>query len=235
MNRDQALIKDEAERRGITRLCHLMQSRKLAHVLTDPGVVWSVARLKEFAPDLLDQMDKDRRDGHLDHICCSIEYPNTWYLNKVRHRDPLFKDWVVLLLSPSLLWQSGTLFSPRNAAAEAGALIRGGYNGFSQLYAPTVVGAGGHSFRRTPAMLPCCPTDDQAEVLIAEQIPQALVAGVTVPTIDAARVELGRLAFLSGAARTRWNVAPALFDGSWSAAVRRGQRPQETPCQEYQL
>jgi hypothetical protein len=87
-------IKREAQRRGITRLCHFTQSRKLAHILTELDGIWSTARLVEIAPDLLDRMDQSRFDGHTNHICCSIEYPNTWYLNKIRDSDPLFKEWV---------------------------------------------------------------------------------------------------------------------------------------------
>ena len=60
--------------------------------------------------------DPDRYDGRDDLICCSIEYPNTYYFVKVREHDHLFKDWVVLLIEPSYLWHPDTCFCPCNAA-----------------------------------------------------------------------------------------------------------------------
>jgi hypothetical protein len=232
MSDDRAQIKGEAERRGISRLCHFTQSRKLAHILTDLDGVRSVAELRQQAPDLLDQLDAARRDGHLDHICCSIEYPNTWYLRQIRDRDTLFRDWVILYLSPDLIWREQTLFSPRNAAAESGALIQGGFASFIRLFAPSVQGAQGRVRSRTSAMLPCCPTDDQAEVLVQGHIARTDIIGLAVPTESAARTEQRRLSFLHGIPQIPWYVAPALFDITWSDSIRRGQRPQEVQIQE---
>jgi hypothetical protein len=113
MTEDQEQIKAEVETKGITRLCHFTQARKLPHILTTLGGLWSVQYLTENAPDLLDYVDRNRFDGRLDHICCSIEYPNTWYLDRVRYQDPNFRDWIILFLSRTLIWKEGSLFSRR--------------------------------------------------------------------------------------------------------------------------
>jgi hypothetical protein len=220
-------IKREVQTRGITRLCHFTQSRKLAHILRELDGIWSTARLEELAPDLLNRMDQSRFDGHINHICCSIEYPNTWYLNMIRDNDPLFKEWVILFLSPALLWREDTLFCPRNSAAHSGKLIEGGYQAFTSLFAPRNVGTKGLTFIRNTTMLPCCPTDDQAEVLVFEHIPCSEIIGIAVLTAEQARIEKARLSLLPNAVQLPWYVAPALFGRSWSDGVRRGERPLE--------
>ncbi len=232
MTGDQQKIRDEALKRRISRLCHFTQSRKLSHILSDLDGVWATSKLKEKAPDLLDQTDNIRLDGHLDHICCSVEYPNTWYLSKIRDNDPLFKDWVIVFLNPALLWRDRTLFSPRNAAAHTGTLIQEGYAGFSRLFAPSLVGAGGRTFWRTAQMLSCCPTDDQAEVLVYEHIQRSDILGLGVLSETQARTEKLRLSFIPSATNPDFYVAPEIFTGRWSSLVRRGQRPKEAVFSE---
>jgi hypothetical protein len=229
---DQQKIRDEALKRGISRLCHFTQSRKLSHILSDLDGVWATSRIIEKAPDLLDQTDNLRLDGQLDHICCSVEYPNTWYLSKIRDKDPLFKDWVVVFLKPALLWRDRSLFSPRNAAAHTGTLIQGGYAGFSRLFDQSLVGAGGRTFSRTAEMLPCCPTDDQAEVLVYEHIQRSNILGIGVLSEAQARVEKLRLSFIPSATNPDFYVAPDIFTGRWSNLIRRGQRPKEVVFSE---
>jgi hypothetical protein len=227
MTEDQEQIKAEVETKGITRLCHFTQARKLPHILTTLGGLWSVQYLTENAPDLLDYVDRNRFDGRLDHICCSIEYPNTWYLDRVRYQDPNFRDWIILFLSRTLIWKEGSLFSRRNAAAMSGALIVPGYPGFMELYAPAVAGTGGNVWRRTKTMLTACPTDGQAEVLVQKHIPLALIEGIAVANELAAINERRRLSYVPGVPSVRWIIAPSLFDGSWSPMVKQGRRPPE--------
>jgi len=52
--------------------------------------------------------DHSRYDGRDDLICCSIEYPNSYYFANVRNNDRLFKDWVVLTIKPEYLWHPDT-------------------------------------------------------------------------------------------------------------------------------
>lgn len=230
MANDHDKIRAEVTLRGISRLCHFTQSRKLPHILGELDGLWSTAWLKRWRPDLLDQTDPLRYDGHEDHICCSIEYPNTWYLARIRDRDPLFREWVVVFIAPVFLYQEQTLFCPRNAAAEGGSLVQAGYNGFIRLYATQITGAQGRTRARTPMMLACSPTDDQAEVLIQQHIPASAITGVAVANAEQMAAENVRQNLLPELGRVPWFVAPDLFTEQWSTMIRRGLRPTEQPA-----
>ncbi len=227
MKAEAVNIRQEAVARGITRLCHFTQSRKLAHIVCDPRGVMATAELREVAPDLLDVTDTERLDGYPDHISCSIEFPNTWYLKKIKDQDPLFRDWVILFVRPLYLSKDNTLFCCRNASTQRGRLVTGGYSGFQSLFKSEILGAKGLVFKRTPDMFPCCPTDDQAEVLVFGNIPREDIIGVGVCSEDQARRERIRLCFLRDAISLNWVVAPQIFTTEWSKLVRRGTRPAE--------
>ena len=119
------LIQQECVNRGITRICHFTQSRNLAHIFDDPLGLCSKRTLQQYDMPH-NPTDPDRYDGRDDLICCSIEYPNTYYFAKVREQDHLFKDWVVLMIDPSYLWHPETCFCPCNAARARGAISKQG-------------------------------------------------------------------------------------------------------------
>ena len=125
--------------------------------------------LKEDERKVFNQTDLDRLDGYRDHVCCSIQYPNGWYFRKARAREALFKEWVVFLIDPHYLWEPETKFCPRNAASGYGRDVRSGAVAFGEIFAESIVGA--RRFTRSPQHLTCCPTDDQAEVLVHDAIP----------------------------------------------------------------
>ena len=91
-------IQNDVLRRGITRLCHFTPSRSLAHILATGAGVLPTRLLKEEERLLFNPTDLQRLDGHVDHICCSIEYPNAWYLDRARATETLFRDWVILFV-----------------------------------------------------------------------------------------------------------------------------------------
>lgn len=221
-------IEREVLARGIQRLCHFTQSRKLAHIFGELNGLLSTTLLKQKHPDLLDRNDLHRYDEREDFICCSVEYPNTWYLERIRNIDPNFKDWVVLSLNPVILCWPNTLFSPRNAASDRGANIRHGYNGFMGIYQQNITGAHGYNFSRRPQMLPSCPTDDQAEVLVYSYIPSVLIEGILVPSIQQAKTEKQRLLSIGIDPQKPWIVSNQVFSGEWSRLVRSGVRPVES-------
>lgn len=218
----------EAQRRGITRLCHFTKSANLAHILATGEIRDAVtlrAGTEGFRPT-----DLARLDGYPDHINCSIEYPNTWYLDRARAEDPHFKDWVVLLLDPALLALPGAKFCPYNAARGLGGGINSGFAAFGALFQATV---SGNARRTRSARHPdWWPTDDQAEVLLPGPIPLSHVHGVVVK--DAAQAELERYRLTQhldmGTVLPPLIIAPALFDKYLlSQTVRAGHRPAELP------
>lgn len=215
--------------RGVTRLCHFTPSRNLIHVLAS-GYLKDRHTLEMEARDEVNPTDEHRLDGHLDKICCSVEYPNSYYLDIVKRKELIFLDWVILFIDPVVLWSPGTLFCQRNAAAENGSLITGGWPGYESMFAPRVQGAGGRVFRRQASHLSCSPTDLQAEVLVQGPIPIDAIRGMAMQTEKQAHTE-----------RARWDtlglspptvpivVAPVLFDKmAMTNHIWTGRRPTET-------
>jgi hypothetical protein len=223
-------IKLDAECRGITRLCHFTPSRNLSHIVTGGIGILSTKNLQENERSVFTQTDLERLDNHQGYICCSIEYPNTWYFNKAQLKDNIFKDWVVIFINPKYLWLSGTRFCPRNAASSYGRGIIEGEQGFKALFANAVTGAHGKTRERSSYHLPCCPTDDQAEVLIPDQIGISDILAIAVQNETQLKNEAVRLELLGIPEDTyKFVVAPVLFNkGEVSRLIRSGKRPDET-------
>ena len=77
-------------KRGVTRLCHFTSLKNLIHILTENDGILSTDRI-EF--DIKSRNDPDRFDGQMESVCCSVEYPNSWYMNRAEKSfaisDPL--------------------------------------------------------------------------------------------------------------------------------------------------
>jgi hypothetical protein len=225
------LIRQECDSRGITRICHFTQSRNLAHIFDDPLGLCSTRTLQEHALPH-NPTDTERFDGRNDLICCSIEYPNTYYFIKVREREPLFKDWVVLMIDPSYLWHPETCFCPCNAARSCGGYIRTGIEGFLSLYAP--ISPGLTAYSRSARHLPAAPTDIQAEVLLKDPIPLDSITGIAVHTEDQAHREICRLRLQGITIDIPIYIAPEFFQRSTlqntygTGLIQRGVRATET-------
>ncbi len=224
MNAD---VRREVERLKITRICHFTLYRNLKDIATGKGLLsrnqLNEADLKATAQDLA------RRDGHLDHISCSVEYPNAWYYRDKAEKEKNFRLWVVVTIDPKHLAEDRTRFCHRNAAADQGAYIRGGIEGFGGMYDSSVEGAGGRTFTRTPKWLFQCPTDNQAEVLVADFIPIEDVKTVALRTDDQAELVYAGLKQIGGAPeRFTFTVVPEFFQPyRLRDAIESGVRPQE--------
>ncbi len=220
-------IQSECQRRKIMRLCHFTQSRNLAHIFGDQRGVLSTQTLK--GQDLPRNVtDSQRWDNHEDLICCSIEYPNTYYFTKSRAEDKLFKDWVVLLIKPDYLWQDDTLFCPRNAAAQGGQLLHSGFTAFQSLFAQSVQGTNGNTWVRNTNHLSCSPTDAQAEVLVKEPIRLDDIMAVGVQSEEQVRVETRRLALQNITRSIPFVVCPDFFTkATVPTSIQKGIRVSE--------
>lgn len=218
----------EVARLGISRLCHFTPARKLSHILSGEKGILSSRALEDDERHVFDATDLLRLDGHPDHVCCSIEYPNAWYFRKAQGKEVLFRDWVVLTINPAYLAEQGTLFSPQNAATRGGRLLAGGINSFRRLYASE--SGGDRCPPRKPTHLPYCPTDDQAEVLVHDRIALADVLSVVVRTAEQALLESERLRQIGhDPSCLRFVVAPAFWEPyALAQSIRTGVRPQET-------
>lgn len=221
-------IKNLIKERNITRLCHFTSSQNFIHVQRS-GSLRDQNSLRQEANPVFNPTDELRLDGHLDKLCCSIENPNAYYLDKARAKNRIFKDWIVIFLKTDLLCKGGTIFCKRNAAANGGALLRPGVAGFSELFCENVEGAGGRMFNRNQRQLPSTPTDIQAEALVLGPVPFSEILGIAVQSEEQGFTELARWESLQLPA---WNlpiyVAPTLFDkNALTRHIHSGIRPSE--------
>lgn len=222
-----ASIRNEAERRGITRLCHFTPSRNLGHIAENPRGILASQYLRRDEKAVFNPTDSERLDGHPNHVCCSIQYPNAWYFRTARQEEPLFRDWVVVFIRAHYLWRTGTKFCPRNAAAWHGRLIGEGPKAFHQLFAATVEGSGSRTFTRSSNHPEFLPTDEQAEVLILDQIEREDVMGIAVRDDPQARREVAALKLL-GRRPPPILVVPQFYDPkALSGLLRAGRVPRE--------
>ncbi|MCL4851634.1 MAG: DUF4433 domain-containing protein [Bryobacteraceae bacterium] len=223
----------EITARGITRLCHFTPSRNFGHILATGSGILSTKALQEDERAVYNQTDLQRLDSQPAHICCSIEYPNAWYLDRARAKERIFRDWLLLFLHPQLMLRKGTLFSARNAAAGMGAHLKLGVDGFQRMYADEVVGAYNRTFRRGPHHLSAAPTDQQAEVLIPDQVMRDEILGIAVMSKEQARNEVLRLSILGVSTDgLPIVIAPTLFDkDALNQSIRSGCRPKEMEFQ----
>ena len=226
-------VQAAAEARGITRLCHFTPSRNLQHIAAGGVGILSTKNLSAEERAAFNPTDLYRYDARTTHICCSVEFPNGWYFDRVREKEALFPNWVVLLIKPDCIWRDGTLFSPRNAAAESGRLLQAGVAAFEAMYAPRVSGAYNRTYTRTTAQRPSCPTDQQAEVLVEDKISLEDILAVAVRSAEQAATERVSLR-TNGLDPDLFNfvIAPHLFSKyQISHAISYGLQPSEPPHQ----
>ena len=182
-------IEAEVERREISRLCHFTPMRNLVHIATSEAGVLSTTVLSAAERQAFTQQDLERRDGHPDHISCSIEYPNAYYLRSKRASATgearLFPDWVCVYIAPQHLSRDDTLLCTHNASGFNGTHVGAGADMFSAMFAEQVRAPQG-TFSRS-AQPESCPTDAQAEVLVHGQVPRRDILGLAVETEDQAR------------------------------------------------
>jgi hypothetical protein len=225
---DSNLFLKEICERGITRLCHFTRSIKVLHILRSEDGIKAVDFIED---DIYDANDELRLDGKTNFVNCSIQYPNYWYWKQVKDKNPLFKDWVILYINPTILLLETTEFCFTNAAFKNGVCIKKGYDSFKELFANTVHGK--RIQRRTPNMLHCCPTDDQAEVLVYKNISRKDIIGVAVESKEQAKREYRRwYKTLNDIPKLDIIIAPDLFNKQWSNKVRQGKVPLEFKYQE---
>ena len=221
-------IAADVSTRGITRICHFTASRNLPHILEDRTGIFCTSKLQNDEKAVFNITDEYRLDRNLDFVCCTIEYPNAWYLRKAAGAESLFKDWVLLFIKPNYLFLESTEFCPHNAARGGGSNLKAGFKAYESLFANEVHGF--QTYVRAPNHLVCSPTDDQAEIHVFERIRLSDIVGVGVRSIAQAKNEFARLK-LAGHDPTVLNflVVPDLFDAyGLSGYIRLGKRSPET-------
>jgi hypothetical protein len=214
---------------GLTRLAHFTPAKNLPHIVGH-GFIRSSKDLAENAPDFFDPTDRERFDRHPESVCCSLQFPNGYYLAKARAKSTFqnFPDWVCLLLDVEILARPGVLFAPCNAATGSGAYLQSGGDALLACYAnPSSPGGWTRGSRHHPRT----PTDLQAEALVPGPIELSHLLGIVVPTHAAAANEIGRLKLVGlDTSGLFWIVAPTFFRrDKLSNQLRFGGEIEEKP------
>lgn len=209
--------------RGVTRLCHFTKLQSFTHIITSTDGILSSDSIRQ---DTKNVLDSARYDGELDYICCSIQYPNSWFLNRAieRNSDQIFKDFVVLYIDLNILNEREAKYCPCNSSRENGAYIRSDMNSIDSIFDDVV-----RTFKypRSLNMLQCCPTDGQAEILIKGNIPPKYITGIAVGNQDIASRVYGILKVFN----TKFipiYIAPDVLTTRWSSMIKNGRCPTET-------
>jgi hypothetical protein len=207
--------------RGVTRLCHFTKFKSLTHIISsDEGILAS----KFISRDTKNITDKERYDGKLDHVCCSIQYPNSWLLKSDMHNntDKLFNEWVVLYINLSILNYKEAKFCPCNASTDRGKYIT---NDVSSLFADPV--SCKRVYCREVNMLDCCTTDGQAEILIKDNIPREFIIGIATNNKDVTK-RIDAMLKTRNVKQIPIYIAPDVITTKWSEMIRSGHLPDET-------
>lgn len=207
--------------KGVSRLCHFTKLQKFVHIVSSSNGILSSDSIRS---DIKEMTDKQRYDGELEYICCSIEYPNSWFLKNAmqRNTNPVFREWIVLYIDMDILKQRELKFCPCNAAKDHGRYIFEDVGNLESLFAQkTILGR-----IRPECMLQCCPTDGQAEILIRKNIPRDFITGVVAANEEIASQVYSILKTI-GVSGISIYVAPDIVTTDWSAMVRAGRIPYE--------
>lgn len=120
----------------------------------------------------------DVRLDRTNAICASIEFPNYQMFYKYRQENPGI-DWVVLVVSASVLWTARVAFCQCNAASNLVTAIpledRMSLQAFQAMY-----GDFGEKQRVVLDIPVKYPTHPQAEVLLLDGVPRSAILGVIV-------------------------------------------------------
>ena len=214
---------DNLKVRGVSRLCHFTKFQSLTHIISSSNGILASGSIRS---DTKNVIDAERYDGELDHVCCSVEYPNSWFLQNAERNnaDQVFRDFLALYIDLDILNHRELKFCPCNASTDRGRYITDDVNA---LFLNPVQCK--RLFYRDPNMLSCCPTDGQAEILIKENIPRKHIIGIAVGTEDIARRIYAMLKIYE-LEQIPIFLAPDVLTPNWSKAIKSGRRPYETKC-----
>ncbi|MGY1615917.1 DarT ssDNA thymidine ADP-ribosyltransferase family protein [Geodermatophilus sp. SYSU D00691] len=195
---------------AVTRLAHFTPARNVPGILKD-GMIRSSKDLADAAPESFSPTDRQRFDAHPDHVCCSFEYPNVYYLRQARAKPEYtnYPDWACLLINRRVVERDGTLFCGCNAAKGWGGYLRPGGTALADLWADPSIPVGYH---RGPNHHPAVPTDMQAEVLVPGPILLSDVHAIVVKdAATAAELFATYQRWDLTPERLEWRIAPSFF------------------------
>ncbi|PZR11258.1 MAG: DUF4433 domain-containing protein [Flavobacterium psychrophilum] len=173
-------FKREIKERGIEHLVHFTPTINLLSMF-EQGKVMSRALLEEFdigdTLDFIEFLDSIRFDDK-NYINLSISSPNSFLFNRFRERTQAMShmNWCVLKIDTKYIYQNDTLFSVTNAANNHNKRVvgvTGDLEKFRMLFSPNVKVVTSYNSRtiQRQNLKAKYPTDEQAEVLVRDEIP----------------------------------------------------------------
>ena len=159
--------------RNIQYLVHFTRLGNLDGIL-EHGI-YPRSKLAELPHDVTIN-DVGRWDYHPESISLSICFPN--YLMFYKYRKESGDDWVVLVIHPSIIWQSKCAFCKHNAAdSRISCLAVDQINDHNAL-AGMFDEIKGYRSREEQKLKPCDPTDPQAEILTFDVVSPDKIHGI---------------------------------------------------------
>lgn len=167
-------MQTEIKNRSIKCIFHFTQASNVSSILTHGLLSRDMLVKKSIIADINDAL---RLDGQTDTISCSISFPNYKMFYRLRMSQPDI-NWVVIGISPEVLYLKNCIFCKENAANNSVTSIpvreRTGLTAFRKLFEERADGTS----RASLGIKNCHPTNPQAEVLVPQQIELKHILGI---------------------------------------------------------
>lgn len=154
-------------------LAHFTRAENVASILEYGILPISTARALGVNPAI---NDAARLDGRLNGTSVSIAFPNGSMFYRLRNENPGV-EWVILALSPSILWSKDVLFCRHNAADARISRVPSDVLRSAETFAAMFDEIEGCESRADQGLKPFDPTDVQGEVLVMDVIEPQFVLG----------------------------------------------------------
>ncbi|EKB57401.1 DarT ssDNA thymidine ADP-ribosyltransferase family protein [Bergeyella zoohelcum] len=176
-------FQNEISQRGIEYLIHFTPTINLLSIY-EQGKLLSRALLEQFdieQTDIFDYVeftDEIRFDDKKNYINLSIQYPNSFLFNRFQQKtiNMIHIRWCVIKINPKYIYHQDTLFSVTNAANSHNKKqigITGDIEKFKKMFDEQIQVVTSYNSRVVSrnGLLTKYPTDEQAEVLVKNEIP----------------------------------------------------------------
>ena len=210
---DHTAFEKEIEERGIEYLIHFTPTINLMGIF-EQGKLLSRALLEEFDVAHTDDIRFDDKN----YINLSIQHPNSFLFNRFREKTANESHiyWCVLKIDKKYIYHQDTLFSVTNAANsynKRNVGVTGDIDKFRMMFTPSLTVVTSYNSRVISRgnLKSKYPTDEQAEVLVKNEIPVSDILQVCFK--DANDLAAGKAA-LSGYNTDNFVVDTSLFINS---------------------